>query len=130
MSDTITILNVNPAIVLEEVIAAIKDGYSLSLCMQGQVLENSLIEVTLFKDPQQPVPTTATIAEVVKKKLYNISDYDSLAFLSGIQWAVKQNYDIDLNSLFWSNIKAVDVIPPQKKAKKEKDPTNTQEQSE
>lgn len=94
MSESITIVQVNPYIFISSFVEAVQQGYLLELSNRGWISEGTLKEITLFKDPERVLPT-------LELGEFTISEYDTQTFLHKLCEYIAQGGKIDLDSLYW-----------------------------
>lgn len=94
MSESITIVEVNPYTFIASFVEAVQQGYLLELSNRGWISEGTLKEITLFKDPERVLPT-------LELGEFTISEYDTQTFLHKLCEYIAQGGKIDLDSLYW-----------------------------
>lgn len=97
MTESITIVEVNPILFLQEFISAVQEGYYVENTNAGHISENVLKEITLYKNEDKvfdPIP----LGEMT------IMERNSQAFLSQVCHAVAVGAKFNLDSLSWDTI--------------------------
>lgn len=94
--ESVTVLEVNPVLFLEQFISAVQDGYYVQNTNAGHISEGMLKEITLYKDEDKvfdPIP----LGELT------VMDYNSQAFLNQVCHAVAVGAKFDLITLSWDS---------------------------
>lgn len=95
--ESITIVQVNPILFLQEFISAVENGYYVENTNAGHISENVLKEITLYKNEDKmfdPIP----LGELT------LMERNTQAFLSQVCHAVAVGAKFNLDSLSWDTI--------------------------
>ena len=94
MTETITILEVNPYTFVSEVVKAIQQGFYVESSNRGWLLETHLKEINLYQNPDK-------VFEEKELGEFVISDYSAQNFLYELCSWVAVGAKVDIDSLFW-----------------------------
>lgn len=95
MSESVTVIEVNPYTFVSEVVKAIQQGFYVESSNRGWLLETHLKEINLYQNPDK-------VFEEKELGEFVISDYSAQNFLYELCAWVSQGAHLDINSLFWN----------------------------
>lgn len=95
--ESITVLEVNPVLFLEQFISAVKDGYYVENTNAGHISEGVLKEMTLYKNEDK-------VFEGIELGEITIMERNTQAFLNQVCHAVAVGAKFSLDSLTWDTV--------------------------
>jgi hypothetical protein len=97
MSESVTVLETNPALFMQEFITAVQNGYYVENTNAGHVSDGILKEIVLYKNEDKEF-------EGIDLGEITIMERNTQAFLSQVCHAVAVGAKFDLNSLAWDSV--------------------------
>ena len=94
MSESVTVIEVNPYTFVSEVVKAIQQGFYVESSNRGWLLETHLKEINLYQNP-------CKVFEEKELGEFIISDYSAQNFLYELCSWVGVGAKVDIESLFW-----------------------------
>lgn len=95
--ESITVLEVNPVLFLEQFISAVQDGYYVENTNAGHISEGVLKEMTLYKNEDK-------VFEGIELGEITIMERNTQAFLNQVCHAVAVGAKFSLDSLTWDTV--------------------------
>lgn len=97
MMESITVLETNPVLFMQEFITAVQNGYFVENTNAGHVSDGILKEIVLYKNEDKEF-------EGIDLGEITVMERNTQAFLSQVAHAVSVGAKFDLNSLAWDSV--------------------------